>query len=125
MNQGGFTQNYRDLSNESGFMFEFICHRCRTAHRSTYRVSKLGVIANLVKAASTLLSGNVARAGWSADNVRSAFRGSGWSKAFEAATAECRPRLSQCGKCMQWVCSETCWNGASRACLSCAPTAET
>lgn len=118
-----FTQNYRDLSNDSGFQFEFFCDRCRSGHRSEFRTNKLGIATSILKAVSALLGGATARAGYGADHLRDAFRGSGRDKALHLAIVECKPRLNQCPACTKWVCSTACWNSARGECWGCASAA--
>jgi len=114
-----FTKNYRDHSNDTGFQFEFFCDKCGNGHRSEFKTNKLGMAAQLVKAAGAFLGDY--RAGWGADHVKDAFRGGAWDDAFGEAIAECKPRFHQCTACGQWVCPEVCWNAARGLCEGCAP----
>jgi hypothetical protein len=116
-----FTRNYTDHSNDSGFQFEFFCDKCGSGHRSEYKANKLGVAANLIKAAGSLFGGGIASAGWGADHVKDAFRGPAWDSAFKEAIDESRPRFRQCTRCGKWVCPEVCWNHARGLCEDCAP----
>lgn len=116
-----FTRNHSDHSNDTGFQFEFFCDKCGSGHRSAFKANKLGVAANLIKAAGSLLGGDLYRAGWGADHVKDAFRGPAWDSAFQDAIAESRPKFNQCTRCGKWVCPEVCWNHARGLCEDCAP----
>jgi hypothetical protein len=116
-----FTQNYRDHSSGTGFQFEFFCDRCRSGHRSQFRTHKLGIVTSVLKALSAMVGGATARAGYGADHMSSAFRGSAWSKAYRLAVEECGSRLRQCPRCAKWVCGEACWSPVATACRICAP----
>lgn len=116
-----FTRNYTDHSNDSGFQFEFFCDKCGSGHRSAFKANKLGVAANLIKAAGSLFGGSIAGAGWGADHVKDAFRGPAWDSAFKDAIEESRPRFKQCTRCGKWVCPEVCWNHQRGLCEDCAP----
>lgn len=116
-----FTRNYRDHSNDQGFQFEFFCDKCGSGYRSSFQTNALGFAASMIKAAGSLLGGTAWRAGWGADHVKDAFRGSAWDSAFQQAIEECKPKFHQCTRCGQWVCPEVCWNQARGLCEACAP----
>jgi hypothetical protein len=116
-----FTRNHADHSNDTGFQFEFFCDKCGSGHRSAFKANKLGVAANLIKAAGSLFGGDMYRAGWGADHVKDAFRGPAWDSAFQEAIGESRPKFNQCTRCGKWVCPEVCWNHARGLCEDCAP----
>ena len=118
-----FTQNFRDHSTDMGFQFEFFCDRCRSGHRSEFQSSKLGIATSVLKAASALLGGASARAGWGADHVKDAFRGRAWDAAYRKAVDDNRSRLNQCPRCAKWVCATVCWNPKEALCQGCAPAA--
>lgn len=116
-----FTRNHSDHSNDTGFQFEFFCDKCGSGHRSAFKANKLGVAANLIKAAGSIFGGGLHSAGWGADHVKDAFRGSAWDDAFKQAIEESRPRFNQCTRCGKWVCPEVCWNHSRGLCEGCAP----
>ncbi len=121
MSSQSFTRNYTDHSNDSGYQFEFFCDKCGSGHRSSFKRSKLGFAASLLKAAGSVLGGGVQQAGWGADHMKDAFRGPAWDSAFREAIEEIRPRFRQCTRCGKWVCPEVCWNHARGLCEECAP----
>ncbi|HVW28456.1 MAG TPA: zinc ribbon domain-containing protein [Polyangiaceae bacterium] len=116
-----FTRNYTDHSNDQGFQFEFFCDKCGSGYRSEFQRNSLGFAAQMIKAAGSLFGGEVARAGWGADQLKDAFRGPAWDAAYKHAIEECKPKLRQCTKCGQWVCPEVCWNHERGLCENCAP----
>lgn len=116
-----FTKNYSDRSNDTGFQFEFFCDKCGSGHRSPFTANKLGIAANLLKAAGAIFGGGLRSAGWGADHVKDAFRGPAWDAAFSEAIEASRPKFKQCTRCGAWVCPEVCWNHARGLCESCAP----
>jgi hypothetical protein len=121
MTAQSFTRNYRDYSNESGYQYEFFCDKCGNGHRSSFETSTSGVAASMLKAAGAFFGGGLARAGWSADHLKNAFRGPAWDAAFQRAIEECKPKFRQCTTCGHWVCPEVCWNQARGLCEACAP----
>jgi hypothetical protein len=54
-----FTRNHSDHSNDTGFQFEFFCDKCGSGHRSAFKANKLGVAANLIKAAGSIFGGGL------------------------------------------------------------------
>jgi hypothetical protein len=121
MSTHAFTKNHRDLSNDTGFQFEFFCDKCGNGQRSSFKHNAMGVAASVIKAAGALLGGAAYRAGWGADHVKDALRGPAWDTAFKEAIAECRPKFRQCTRCGKWVCPEVCWNAERALCEECAP----
>src|SRR5690349_10903689 len=43
-----FTRNYRDLSTDKGYQFEFYCDRCGSGHRTTFKATAGGVVSDLL-----------------------------------------------------------------------------
>jgi uncharacterized OB-fold protein len=116
-----FTKNFTDHSNDTGFQFEFHCDKCGNGYRSSFVTNKLGMAANLLKAAGSIFGGSLSSAGWGADHVKDAFRGKAWDDAFADAITEIKPKLKQCTRCGKWVCPEVCWNEKRNLCEECAP----
>ena len=116
-----FTRNYRDHSNDHGYQFEFSCDKCGSGFRSSFETSTLGLAASVIKAAGAFLGGSMYRAGWGADQLKDAFRGPAWDRAFQNAIEECRPKFRQCTLCGTWVCAQVCWNAERGLCEGCAP----
>ena len=82
-----FTRNYRDLSTDTGFQFEFYCDRCGNGYQTEFQSSTLGTVTNALDAASNLFGGVFGSAANVARDVRSA----AWEKAHDNAFADrCR-----------------------------------
>ena len=79
-----FTRNYRDLSTDAGFQFEFYCDRCGNGYQTEFQASTLGTVTNALDAASNLFGGVLGKAANVAREVRSA----GWEKAHDKAFAD-------------------------------------
>lgn len=114
-----FTSNYRDMSTDKGFQYEFYCDRCGSGFRTGFKPSAIGAVTGALEAASSLFSG-LYRARDLSEHVRSA----GWQKAhdeaFIAAVSEVKADFKQCPKCQRWVCKK-CWNERRGLCKECAP----
>ena len=52
-----FTKNYRDLSDENGYQFEFVCDICGSGYRSEFQRSALGSAGSVLQGASNVLGG--------------------------------------------------------------------
>lgn len=115
-----FTKNYTDHSSQNGFQFEFHCDKCGSGHRSSFIASKLGMAANFLKAASSLLGG-FSGAARGADHINDALRGKAWDDAFQEAIDEIKPKFHQCRRCGRWTCPAVCWNAKASLCKACAP----
>jgi membrane protease subunit (stomatin/prohibitin family) len=116
-----FTSNYRDLSTEQGFQFEFTCSRCGTGFRTRFRPSATGLLSGVLDTASSLFGGVFGRAADVGNRVHSAAWERAHDEAFRAASAEAKPHFIQCPRCSSWVCREDCWNTKRGLCKDCAP----
>jgi hypothetical protein len=116
-----FTDNYQDLSTETGYQFKFICESCGNGYMSSWRASKVGIAGELTRAAGNILGGIFGRASAGAYEIQRAVGGPEHDGALEAAVAEIKPLFTQCKRCGQWVCAEICWNKERSLCKSCAP----
>lgn len=116
-----FTQNYSDLSTDTGFQFEFNCDRCGTGIRTDFQAFALGTVSSALDTASSLFGGVFGQAADVGERVRSA----GWEKAhddaFVRAMKELKPDFVQCPRCSSWVCRKSCWNNGKGLCKECAP----
>ena len=125
MAQIEFTDNYEDLSTQSGYQFKFVCEKCGNGYMSSWKASKTGM-------AGGLLGGRAPCWGafWAARRRGPTncgiYVGGGpaHDNALKEAVAEIRPLFVQCRRCGQWVCRDICWNDDRGLCTSCAPVAE-
>lgn len=94
-----FTRNYRDLSTDTGFQFEFFCDRCGNGYQTEFQTSALGTASSVLDAANNLFGGVFGSAANAARNVRSAAWEKAHDKAFSEAVEEVRPHFHKCKRC--------------------------
>jgi membrane protease subunit (stomatin/prohibitin family) len=116
-----FTDNYQDLSTESGFQFKFFCEGCGNGYMSSWKANKLGVAGHLLRGAGHVLGGVFGRAASGTYEIQEAVGGPAHDSALKEAVEEIRPLFVQCKRCGQWVCREICWNKERSLCKNCAP----
>ncbi len=116
-----FTDNYQDLSTESGYQFKFFCQCCGNGYMSSWKANKLGVAGHLLRGAGSVLGGVFGRAAHGTYEVQEAIQGPAHDAALQEAVEEIRPLFLQCKRCGQWVCREICWNAERSLCKNCAP----
>ena len=119
-----FTDNYEDLSTESGYQFKFVCESCGNGYMSSWATSKSGMATGLLRGAGGLLGGFMGSASNSAEQLRDLVSGPAHDKALQEAVVEIRPLFVQCKRCGQWVCREVCWNAERGLCTECAPVTQ-
>jgi hypothetical protein len=119
-----FTDNYEDLSTESGYQFKFVCESCGNGYMSSYVASKSGIATGLLRGASSVLGGFLGGASSGAEELRELVSGPAHDHALQDAVEEIRPLFIQCKRCGQWVCREVCWNADRGLCTECAPMAQ-
>jgi len=115
-----FTRNYRDLSTDKGYQFEFYCDRCGSGHRTTFKATAGGVVSELLGAAGSLFGGVFGQAQNLTDRARSATWERAHDRAFQEAMQELKPSFHQCPRCTTWV-DQQCWIDARGLCKTCAP----
>jgi hypothetical protein len=119
-----FTDNIRDLSNENGFQFEFVCERCGNGYRSPFEANRVEQGRGLLRSVGSLFGGKLA----DLSNATQQFqwdRGTnskGKDKAMIAAVAAVEDEFKQCRGCGDWVCVPVCWNHEIGQCLQCSPS---
>jgi len=116
-----FTDNYEDLSTETGYQFRFKCERCGNGYQSSFQTSKAGVMGSMLRGASHLLGGIFGRVAAGSEDLRRMVAGPAHDGALRAAVQEIRPLFHQCSRCGQWVCGKICWNPGRDLCKQCAP----
>ena len=99
-----FTDNYQDLSTDTGFQFKFFCESCGNGYMSSWQANKTGIAGDVLRAAGNILGGIFGRASSGSYEIQRAVGGPEHDHALEAAVAEIRPLFLQCKRCGQWVC---------------------
>ncbi|MBN9609591.1 MAG: zinc ribbon domain-containing protein [Actinobacteria bacterium 69-20] len=119
-----FTDNIRDLSNENGFQFEFVCERCGNGYRSPYVNNLAERGRGLLRGAGSLFGGKLEQL--SHASMQLAYDRGTNSKSKDRAMAEAveavRDQFKQCRGCGNWVCVPVCWNHDIGQCLVCSPS---
>ena len=115
-----FTSNYRDLSDENGYQFEFHCDICGSGYQSEFIRSKLGTAGNILGGASSLLGGFFGSASNVADKAKEITDRGARDEALKKASDELMHYFQRCPRNNLWV-DETCWNEERGLCVNCAP----
>ncbi|MBN1994665.1 MAG: zinc ribbon domain-containing protein [Anaerolineae bacterium] len=118
-----FTSNYRDLSTDRGFQWEFYCERCHSGYRSHFDASETGLLSEAMDVAGSFLGGLVSNIAQATDRVHSVAWERAHDQGFKDAITEVRKYFLQCPACNEWVCRKRCWNESRGLCLNCAPDA--
>ncbi|MBN1219503.1 MAG: zinc ribbon domain-containing protein [Anaerolineae bacterium] len=118
-----FTSNYRDLSTDRGFQWEFYCERCSGGYRSKFDASETGLLSEAMNMAGGFFGGLVGNIAQATDRVHSVAWERGHDQAFTRAVEEVRDYFIQCPNCNAWVCRKRCWNENRGLCFECAPDA--
>lgn len=116
-----FTDNYQDMSNDSGFQFKFICEKCGNGHMSSFKKSATGMLTGALGVVGNLFGGAASNLANTSDSVHRMVAGPQHDKALNEAVEEIRPKFKQCTRCGTWVCTEVCWNNERGLCKECAP----
>ncbi len=120
MSEIQFSDNYNDLSTDSGFQFEFHCEHCHETWRSPFDRYAAGTAENLLSAAEGVFGGIFGTARNAMGHVRNA----GWSKARDKAlgqaSEQAREHFHRCPRCANHHC-DNCWNADEGTCISCVP----
>jgi hypothetical protein len=118
-----FTDNYRDLSNDRGYQFEFVCERCGNGYRSPFQMDKVATGKNLLKGLGRLTGGKLQELGWASDQVVDRSTNSpAKDRALGVAVEAVKDQFKQCRGCGNWVCAALCWNHDIGQCLTCSPS---
>lgn len=118
-----FTDNYRDLSNDRGFQFEFVCDRCGNGYRSPFQSDAVAMGKNVLRGVGRFARGRLADLGYAADSFLDRSTNSpAKDKALATAVEAVRDEFRQCRGCGNWVCVPVCWNDEIGQCLVCSPS---
>lgn len=115
-----FTNNYSDLSDNSGYQFEFHCDHCGSGYKSEFIRSNLGTASTILGGASGLIGGIFGNASNVADRAKEITDRGARDEALKKAANEIMPLFTRCPRCSRWV-DETCWNEACGLCIADAP----
>lgn len=109
--------NYRDISRDAGFQFEFRCGQCSRTWKSTFKPYRRGQLSALIYRFSYYLGD---RGGMSRASNLLAQTGSDKAKksAIEAAQEEAAQHYAECPGCNKVVC-EQCWDADAQRCTDC------
>jgi hypothetical protein len=123
-NNVAFTDNIRDLSNENGFQFEFVCERCGNGYRSEYDRNVTETGRGLLRAAGSLFGGRFSQLSGAAETLQydRATNSPAKDKAMRSAVEAVKDEFKQCRGCGNWVCVQVCWNHEIGQCLVCSPS---
>jgi len=119
-----FTDNVRDLSNNNGYQFEFVCERCGNGHRSPFVRDKGDMGRSLLRSVGDLLgsSGNRLNQVANAMDWNRGTNSAAKDRAMDEAVVTVREEFRQCRGCGDWVCHNVCWNVEIGQCLNCSPS---
>ena len=115
-----FTDNYEDLSTDTGFQFKFYCERCGNGYMSEFSPSPAGRATGLLRAAGGLLGGMTGKVGDTVYEIQRAIGGPAHDNALKEAVGHIRKQFHQCSRCGEWMC-DNCWNTERSMCKQCAP----
>jgi ribosomal protein L32 len=119
-----FTENYEDLSTDTGYQFKFFCDRCHNGYMTGFQMSATRAAGGLLRSAGSMFGSVLGNVGDKADEIQRLAAGPAHDKALQAAVAEIKPKFNQCPRCGRWVCQAICWNVDVGLCADCAPKLE-
>ena len=120
MSEIHFRDNYRDLSTNGGFQFEFYCERCNDAWRSPFDRYAAGTVEGVLGAAEGIFGGLFGQARNALGNLSSAGYSSAKDSALRSAVQKASDHFHRCPRCSQNMC-DSCWNEDEGVCISCVP----
>jgi membrane protease subunit (stomatin/prohibitin family) len=123
MGEIAFSNNYNDISDETGFQFEFYCEACGDVWRAEYKRYLAGTTSGIVKTVGSLLGGLLGGAERVADQVSDAGYRGAHDKAFAEAVEQAKVHFQRCRRCGNYFCSK-CYNPNLKLCTNCAPSVE-
>ena len=116
-----FTDNVRDLSNNEGYQFEFVCERCGNGFRSPFVRDKFDQGRDIVRTLGSLVGGRMAQVGSAVGWLDRTTNSRAKDAALKAAVEGIQHHFHQCRGCGDWVCADVCWNDGIGQCLRCSP----
>lgn len=123
MSEISFGDNYSDISESTGFQFEFYCEQCRDAWRTEFKRYAAGTASSFLGSAGSLLGGFLGSAGHVADRLSDAGYKAAHDRAFQEALTQAKAHFHRCRRCSNYNCNK-CYNPNLHLCTSCAPSIE-
>ncbi len=122
--QFAFTDNVRDLSNQNGYQFEFVCERCGNGHRSPFVRDKMDLGRNILRGVGDLIGGSGYKLSQIANQLdwNRGTNSAAKDRAMKDALEKVRGEFRQCRGCGDWMCAQVCWNEQVGQCLRCSPS---
>ena len=112
-----FTDNYEDLSDETGFQFRFYCGRCDQDYLSDPEPCAHQEESEFLTIVGKIFTHTADRGG----ELTCDEEGIQHDVALRSAIAEVREHFHQCHSCGEWIC-DVCWNQDFGLCQKCAPS---
>ena len=119
-----FTNNYQDLSTETGFQFKFFCERCGDGYLSSFDANEVGIAGAVLRGAGRIFGGMLGQVSYGSYEVQQAIGGPAHDKALRTAVGEVSLLFRKCRRCGDWMCVQSCWNQGEKMCKRCAPVSE-
>ena len=107
-----FDKNFKDVSDENGFAFEFYCQNCDKKYRTDFIIKPGGFGMKL-----TLFKNKITKKGPATEKK---LLEKAKKEAFNKSLKEARSHFVKCTRCGNRVCS-ACWNQAKKHCIACSP----
>jgi hypothetical protein len=123
MGEISFSNNFRDISDRTGFQFEFFCESCGDAWRTEYNRYLAGTASSFLGSVSSLVGGLLGGAQNVANQVSDAGYRSAHDKAFAESVEQAKIHFKRCRRCGNYFC-DRCYNINLKLCTSCAPSVE-
>ena len=123
MSEISFSDNYSDISEDTGFQFEFYCEHCRDAWRTEFKRYLAGSASGFLNTAGSLLGGIFGQAGQVVDRVKDAGYKTAHDRAFQEAVEQAKDHFHRCRRCHNYFCNK-CFNPKLNLCVADAPSVE-
>jgi hypothetical protein len=117
-----FTDNIRDLSNDNGYQFEFVCERCGNGHRAPFIADKVARGRNLLRAVGSITGGRIADLGYASQWLDRSTNSPAKDRALQQSMQAVAGKFRQCRGCGNHMCVDVCWNHDVGQCLTCSPS---
>jgi hypothetical protein len=123
MTEIAFSNHYHDISEKTGFQFEFYCEACGDAWRTEYKRYLAGTASGFLGSVSSLMGGLLGGAEHVADRMSDAGYRTAHDQAFAEAVEQAKVHFKRCRRCGNYFCNQ-CFNPNLKLCTACAPSVE-